>query len=358
MQSVSQVTSGAHVGILGLGLYLPPEIRRNDWWPEEVVAGWMSARGRSSAGAPSATTEGAARVVAAMSKQAVDPFQGAVERRVMPADMTHSDMEEQAARAALDQAGVAASDIDLILLNTLVPQYLGTNLACVLHQRLGLPTACFAMQTDAAQYTFIMQLALADAMIRAGSARMALLVQSSTSSRVIDPADPISPLFGDGATAAVVGPVAGGHGILAAAHHADGSDPYTLVMNASAAGPLRIQLADQAGLRRVLLLTADVMKASIEAALARAGVAPVDIDFFCMHQGMPWLRELVQDYAGLARAKSFDTFSRTAHLHAALIPSKLAAAQAEGHLGAGDLVVLAGGGTGQVYGALVMRWGR
>lgn len=352
-----------HVGILGLGLFLPPEIRRNDWWPRDVVAGWMTQRSTGSPGVPSATSEGAARVIAAMSKQAIDPFQGAVERRVMPADMSHSDMEEHAARAALANAGIAAADVDLIFVNTLIPDYLATNLACVLHHRLGLPTACFAMQTDAAQYTFIMQVALAEAMIRAGRARNALVVQSSSASRVINATDPISPLFGDGATAAVIGHVSDRRGVLSVAHHADGSDPYTLVVSVTGGtcsdeGKLLLHLKDQVGIRKVLLGTADVMKEAIGAALARAGVTAPDVDFFCMHQGTPWLREVVQEHAGLTRARSFDTFERTAHLHGALIPSKLAAAQAEGHLGDGDLVVLAGGGTGQVYGAMVMRWGR
>ena len=75
-----------------------------------------------------------------MAEQARDPFQGAVERRVMPAEMSSTDMEEHAARAAIADAGIDPQTIDLVLLHTLAPECLATNTACVLHHR----SACAA----------------------------------------------------------------------------------------------------------------------------------------------------------------------------------------------------------------------
>lgn len=353
-----------NIGILGLGMYLPPEIRTNAWWPEHVVAGWMEQRRTAPPPPPaaSAPSPGVARVLAAMASQAVDPYQGAVARHVVPDGMTHLDMETLASRDAIERAGIDPSQIDLVLVTTLCPDYLGSNLACALHHRLELPTAGFAMQTDAAQYSILMQLTLAEAMIKAGRARTALLVQSSISSRLIDPADPISPLFGDGATAVVVGPVGSDRGLLSSVHRVEGTSPRMLIASVPGGtlldeGRVRLHIGDPVAMRDVLLRTADVCKESIDAALAAAGLTTEDVDFLCLHQGTPWLRQIVHEHAGLTRARSFDTFERTAHLHAALIPSKLVAAEREQRLAAGDLVVLVGGGTGQAYGATVMRWG-
>src|SRR5690242_15844584 len=177
-----------NVGVLGIGMYLPPEVRRNDWWPESVVASWMEQRKAARSGPPRPPrTEGEALVMKAMSEQAIDPFQGAVERHVMPADMSILDMEEQAARMAIERAGIDPASIDLLLTHTVLPEYLLSNPACRLHARLGLSNPCFCMETDAAAFAFMMQLSLAQAMIASGQAKIALLVQSCDATRHVDP---------------------------------------------------------------------------------------------------------------------------------------------------------------------------
>jgi 3-oxoacyl-[acyl-carrier-protein] synthase-3 len=86
-------------------------------------------------------------------------------------------------------------------------------------------------------------------------------------------------------------------------------------------------------------------------------LTPTDIDFLSMYQGTPWLRDVVQDYAGLHRARSVDVFARTGYISSALVPANLRFALDEGGLKDDELVVMTGGGTGMTYGALVMRWG-
>lgn len=350
------------VGILGVGMFLPMEVRHNDWWSAELVASWMERR-RAAPPPPSPRTEGEARVLAAMKEQALDPFQGAVERRVIAADMTALDMEEAAAREAIERGGVAAGEIDLLLTHTVVPEYWLGNPACELHARLGLPTRCFAMHVDAAAYSFLMQLGIAEAMIRAGQARYGLLVQSCAASRVIDLTDPGAPIFGDAATAVLVGPVSGSRGVLASVHHADGTNPRSLIATVPGGrwydeGRVTIHIGDPAQMREVFLQTADACKTSVDATLARAGHTPADVDVLCMYQGTPWLRRVVQDYAGLSRARSIETFARTGYICSALVPAGLYFALAEGQLRDDDLVVATGGGTGMTYGATAMRWGR
>jgi 3-oxoacyl-[acyl-carrier-protein] synthase-3 len=349
------------IGILGLGMRLPPAVRSNDWWPAEVVAGWPAARIGS---APSTgLTPSAAAIVAAMRDQGGDPFQGTVVRHVLDETASLLELEALAARDALGHAGVETQDVDLVLTCSAPTDYQLTNAACALHESLGLPRNAYALQIEGAQHAFLLQLSLARSMILAGEARCALLVQSSALSRLLDPASPMSPVFGDGATAVVVGPVSEGKGILATAHRTDGRLPNTLIATVPGSrwyddGRSVLHMADPPGMREILLRTVEVSQESIVASLAAAGHAPEDVDVFAMHQGMPWLRRLVQEHAGLRRARAVDTFATTGHLFGAFLPSTLVAARDQGILRDGDLVVLAGGGNGMSYGAAVLRWGR
>lgn len=361
----STVTDKAiSVGILGVGVYLPPEVRRNDAWSADVVARWMEMRRAAPPPPPPPdATEGARRVLDALAEQGRDPFLSAVERRVMPAGMSVHEMEERAARAALAEADVEPGEIDLLLTQTSIPEYLLANPACILHERLGLPRACFAMHTDVSSSAFLMQLTVAEAMIRAGRARRALLVQSCIPSRLVELDAPIAPLFGDLATAVVVGPVAAERGIEAAACYADGRNPKTLVVSVPGGawyedGRAVLHVADARQNHAVFLESVDTFRRSLGAVLDASGHAASDVDFLCVHQGAPWMRAIVQDYAGMTRARSVETFTKVGYVFACTLPVALASAQEQGLLTAGDLVALVAGGPGATYGAMIIRWGR
>jgi 3-oxoacyl-[acyl-carrier-protein] synthase-3 len=218
------------------------------------------------------------------------------------------------------------------------------------------------METDTPG-SFLMQLTLAHAMITAGHARCALIVQACLTSPHVDPTSPISPLFGDGATALVIGPVAPGRGVLGAVQFTDSRFPKTLVMSVPGGnwfdeGRPRFHVGDAAQMQQVFLGTADVCKQSIDEALRRASIAPEAVDFLCMHQGAPWLRDVLREHAGLVNARTVETFSKTAHLLSAILPSGLAEATRQGLLKDDDIVVMVAGGPGQTFGAAVVRWGR
>jgi 3-oxoacyl-[acyl-carrier-protein] synthase-3 len=351
------------IGLLGVATYLPQETRRNDWWPAETVERWRTVRPPPSS--PGELTPGMARVAAAMADQAVDPFGGVVERRVMPHGMTASDMEALAAERAIahaqSHAGMDRQEIDILFTHTAVPEYLLSNTACVLHRALGLAPGCFTMQADGSGHSFLMQLTLAEHMIAAGRARYALLVQSSAASRLVDREDPHSPLLGDGAAAVVVGPAPRG-GLLASAHRTDGSYPRALVASVPGGawydgGRIILHRAQPEATRRLFLETADRAYEVVTAALRDAGHAPDDVDFYAVHQGTPWLRRVTQDFIGLSRARCVDTFANTGYLFSASIPLVLETAQRQGMLNHGDLVVMQGGGVGSTYGATALRWG-
>lgn len=347
-------------------MFLPPEVRRNDWWPDALTQSWLEARRRSAASAAPAAPAAPAshavnQIIAAMAEQSADPFQGAVQRHVMPEGMSSADMEVEAAKMALAQFGRSAQSVDLLLTHTVLVDELLSNQACILHDRLALPTSCLSMQVDASAYSFLGQMAIAEAMILAGRARHALLVQSCAASRLLDHRSPISPLFGDGATAVIMGEVNSGSGIMAAAHRTDGASPRTLVASVPGMrwyddGRPVIHVADPVASREMFLSTVDRGKEVVAEALAAAGVMASEIEYFGVHQGTPWLARIASECFGLTSAKRAEVFTRTGYLFSASIPLGLCIAEQQSMIRPGALVLLFGGGTGMTYGATVLRW--
>ncbi|HSN26407.1 MAG TPA: 3-oxoacyl-[acyl-carrier-protein] synthase III C-terminal domain-containing protein [Kofleriaceae bacterium] len=344
-------------GILGLGAFLPAEIRGNDWWTEAQLRAWPRPAGPPQL--PADASPAARRVFTAMSTYARDPFQGIRERRIADPTLSPTELEAIAAERALAQAGVSRDEIDLLLVHTAVPDYLFSNTGAILHERLGLPRVCLTLQIDASAYSFLGQLATANQWIASGVARHALLVQSSVASRLVEPTNPASVFFGDAATAIVVGQVDAPQ-ILAATHRTDGRFPKTAIASVPGGrwydGKPIAHVADPAGAFRVFLDTVDCALDVVPDALAKAGLTARDVTFFGVHQGTPWLRAMTQEALGLEAARTVDLFATTGYVFASSIPLVLETAHASGSLVAGDVVVLFGGGTGATYGATVLRW--
>jgi len=350
-----------HVGIAGIGTYLPEEVRTNAWWPSHIVDGWMTAR--RSAGpppAPNDPTPAMRRVMEAMAAQAVDPFQGMTKRHVLADDETSIDMEVRAAERALAQAQIERDEIDLLLSHTPVPEYLLSNSACVLHAALGLSPGCMALELGAAGNSFLMQLTLAEQMIASGRSKCALIVQSSAGSRLVEAEEPQSPLFGDGAAATVLTRV-DSPSLLATVHRTDSKHPRALIASVRGRrwyddGRIILHRGDLASSRQSFLETADRALEVITPALAQVGLTAADIDLFAAHQGTPWLREVTMELAGMTRARHYDTFGSTGYLFGASVPFVLDAAHREGQVQDGQLVMILGGGVGATIGAAVLRW--
>jgi 3-oxoacyl-[acyl-carrier-protein] synthase-3 len=289
------------------------------------------------------------RVHEATSALAHDPFQGVVERRVLALDETLGMMEERAAREAIARSGVAPAEIDLLLTHPVVPDYELANPACALHEQLQLSRTCLSAYVEATAYTVFAQLAIAEAMIAAGRARYALLVQSSAGSRLVEPSHPLSVLVGDAATALVLG--AAPHGLLALTHYTDGRFPRSLVRER---GQLSV---DPQQLWSAQLTAVDACSEASTAALERAGLAVAGVDFLSVFQGTAWLHDEIAAHLGVTRAKSVEVFRRFGYLSAAAVAASLYIGAESGRLVRDDLVLLTGGGTGQTYGAAVLRWG-
>jgi 3-oxoacyl-[acyl-carrier-protein] synthase-3 len=353
-----------NVGIHGIGIHLPDAVRTNDWWPEATVAKWehravmSKQRIHEAPGRP-----GEKLVLEAMRRYESDPFRGARERRVMPAEMESSDMELAAAKQAIANAGVDPKDIDFVLSYSFVPDFLLTPNAFALHARLGLSKKCFTTGVEAACNSFLIGLMMAEQMIKGGRAKLGLIVQSSAVSRILPPEEQTSAWFGDGAAAVVVGPVADGRGILGHATRTESSLHCGVVTGIPGKrwydeGRSLFYANDRAAAFKIMVGVADNGKEIVDEALAEAGLRADQIDFFACHQVGPWMRSLLQDYIGLWNAKSIETFDWVGNLASVNVPLVLSLAEKDKLVKDGDAVVLHGGGAGVTYSGVVLRWGR
>ena len=277
--------------------------------------------------------------------------------------MTVPQMEANAATEAMQRAGVRPDQIDVILTQTPVPEHLFVNSACTTHELLGLPRRCMSLGTEGACNAFPMHVELARALIASGQARHVLSVHSCAMTRVMPRAEPDSSWWGDGAAAAVIGPVSEGKGVLAAEHYSDGRACDALVLGVANKrwwqdGPITLQAADCKHTRQMVLSLVDRARDTMVSTLAAAGLVPADVDFYASHQGMAWLAEVTAKHAGLTNAKTVVTFPSFGNLNSANIPLILSIAEREGLVRDGSIVLTFGGGVGETWSSLCLRWGR
>jgi 3-oxoacyl-[acyl-carrier-protein] synthase-3 len=356
-----------NLGILGVGVYLPPIIRKNDFWPQRTVDEWKAnkAQGltRAQAQPEDPLSDGMRVTLQAMAEYRHDPFEGAVERRVMPDDMLTSEMEMHAAREAIAQSGIDPGAIDLVIAQSTGPNYLHVSNACLLHQQLGLNPSAFSIATDGMCNSFQQQLVIAEGLIRSGRMRYGLLIQSSNMTHFIPPHEPFSPWFGDGAAATVVGPVAGDRGLLGHAHCTDGSVHAAIVTGVPGKrwweeGRVIGYLADPAAARRQFLIIAESSRPLFERALAESHLSREDVAVWACHQASAWLPIATQRYLGLDAAYCGLTFPFAASISGANLPLVLKIAEREGRLHDGDVVAMLSGAAGMQVTASLLRWGR
>jgi 3-oxoacyl-[acyl-carrier-protein] synthase-3 len=354
-----------NAGILGIGSYLPPDVRTNGWWPKHVVASWeekqqIKALTRAERDALAHLTPGQRRVLLESEALADDPFRGAVERRVMPETMLASQMETWAAEKALDDAKVPRDQIDLLLVQSVAPDFMHVPNACAVHRNLGLARNCHSLATEMVCNAFLQELSVAEAYIRSGRARYALIVQSANFSRFADFNSQGSAWFGDGAAAAVVGPVPDGEGVLGLAN-ATHSDHYGALVTGVPGKRWyddrpRVYVPDLDRLRKQFMDIPDQAKGVLDSALGQAGVTANDIEFFACHQATPWLSKVVHETAGLTNARYLDTFRQTTSINGANVPFILDVARREGVLRKGQLVALFSGAAGVTVTGALVRW--
>lgn len=296
---------------------------------------------------------------------------GIAERHVSVGE-TVVTLASEAAHKALEQAGKTAEEIDLILVATCSPEQYLPCCACQVQAAVGAVNA-LAFDVNAACSGFLFALNTADAYLRTGLAKNALIIGSEVLSKLVDWTDRGSCiLFGDGAGAVVVERCEASPGILGRALHSDGTGGGVLQCGArelttpyartSAAKTDQKQQTDdrehyiQMDGQEVYRFATRRVPQCIEEALADAGLAVPDIDLFVLHQANARIIDAVAKRLHADREKFPTNLERVGNLSSASIPVLLDELHRQGKLHRGDRIVLAGFGAGLTIGACVMTW--
>jgi 3-oxoacyl-[acyl-carrier-protein] synthase-3 len=266
-----------------------------------------------------------------------------------------SDLGLVAARSALEAAGLQAQDLDLIIVATSTPDMVFPSTACILQNKLGAVGGA-AFDVQAVCSGFVYALTIADAMIKAGSARKALVVGAEVFSRLLDFTDRTTcVLFGDGAGAVVL-EASETPGILASDLHADGRHSGILCVPGHVSGgrvlgdPL-LKMDGQA----VFKLAVGVLEESARATLAKAGKTEADIDWLIPHQANIRIMQSTAKKLKLPMDKVVVTVDQHGNTSAASIPLALDAALRGGRIKPGELLMLEGVGGGFTWGAVLLQ---
>ena len=270
---------------------------------------------------------------------------------------TTSTLATDAARAALDAAGVAPQDIDLIILATATPDQTFPATATTVQATLGIDD-CVAFDVAAVCSGFLYAMTVADSMIRSGVATRALVIGAETFSRILDWEDRATcVLFGDGAGAVVLGAeesADGARGILASKLHADGRHNQLLYVDG---GPSTTQTVGKLRMRgQEVFRHAVVNLASVlNEVMAMAGLTNADIDWLVPHQANARILDATARKLKLSPDRVVVTVDRHANTSAASVPLALDLAVRDGRIKPGELIVLEAMGGGFTWGACVIR---
>ncbi len=278
-------------------------------------------------------------------------------RHIAGDDETTSTLATDAAKAALAAAGLAAQDIDLIILATATPDQTFPASATIVQAALGIDD-CVAFDVAAVCSGFLYAVTVADSMIRSGAAQRALVIGSETFSRILDWEDRTTcVLFGDGAGAIVLGAeesADGARGILAAKLHADGRHNQLLYVDG---GPSttktvgKLRMKGQEVFRHAVVNLASVLTEVMET----AGLATDQIDWLIPHQANARILDATARKLKLSPERVVMTVDRHANTSAASVPLALDLAMRDGRIKPGDLLVLEAMGGGFTWGACVLR---
>ena len=318
--------------VRGTGHYLPERVVENSWFEGKLETSdeWIRAR-------------------------------TGIERRHFAADdQRTSDLGILAGRAALENAGLDANEIDAVIVATSTPDLTFPSVATRVQAGLGMRQG-FAYDIQAVCAGFVYALANADAMIRAGLAERILVIGAETFSRIMDWSDRgTCVLFGDGAGAVVLeaAELAGSvedRGILATDLNSDGKYRDLLyvdggVASTGTAGHLRMQ--GNLVFRHAVEKLAD----TAHRALDKAGLAPENVDWLVPHQANLRIIEATAKRMHLPMEKVVLTVADHGNTSAASIPLALSVANSQGRLQPGQVIVAEAIGGGLAWGSVVLRW--
>lgn len=273
---------------------------------------------------------------------------GIEERRIASDDVDTSDMAYEASLKAIQDSGITPEDIDLILVATVTPDQPFPSVSCMLQERLGAKKAA-AMDLSAACAGFMYAMVTAGQFIQTGTYKHVLIVGVEKLSKVTNWEDRnTAVLFGDGAGAAVIGPVSEGRGILSSELGADGTGGKHLyqdehiIMNG----------------REVFKFAVRQMGESCVNVIEKAGLTKEDVDLLVPHQANIRIMEAARERLSLPVEKMSNTVHKYGNTSASSIPIAIVEELEAGKIKDDDVLVMVGFGGGLTWGAIALRWGR
>jgi 3-oxoacyl-[acyl-carrier-protein] synthase-3 len=309
-----------NAGILGMGRYLPERILTNQDLEKMVdtTDEWIQTR------------------------------TGIKERRIASDDIDTSDMAYFAAVNAIKNAGLTADQLDMIIVASVTPDKPFPSVSCMIQERLGASQAS-AMDIGAACSGFIYGIVTAKQFIDAGTYKNILVVGVEKLSKITDWEDRgTAVLFGDGAGAAVVGPVSDGKGILAFELGADGTGAKHLYQD---------KYLKMNG-REVFKFAVRQMGESCVNVIEKAGLSKEDVDFLIPHQANMRIMEASRLRIDLPAEKMSKTIEKYGNTSSSTVPIAFVEELEAGKIKDNDVVVMVAFGGGLTWGAIALRWGR
>ncbi|NLY80307.1 MAG: ketoacyl-ACP synthase III [Lysinibacillus sp.] len=275
---------------------------------------------------------------------------GIQERRIAREDEHSSDMAYAAAKEALDNAGITPDQIGLILVATITPDRAFPSVACQIQEKLGATNAA-AMDLSAACSGFIYALATAKLYVENGGYDYVLVIGVEKLSKITDWEDRnTAVLFGDGASAAVVGKVSEGRGILAFELGADGTGGKHLHTNDK-------DFIYMNG-REVFKFAVRQMGATALSVIEKAGLSKEDVDFLVPHQANIRIMEAARERLELPEDKLSKRIHKYGNTSSSSIGIALKDELDDGNIKDDDIIVLVGFGGGLTWGGAVIKWGK
>lgn len=284
---------------------------------------------------------------------------GIGERRVAADDQSTVDLAEQAARQAMQAAGITASDIDLIIVATTTPDRVFPSTACLLQQRLDIH-GCAAFDLQAVCTGFIYGLATANQFIRGGAYKTVLVVGAETTSRIVDWTDRgTCVLFGDGAGAVILA-ASDSAGILSSHLHADGSYENLLTVPFGVSHGYEKLLKREAYIQmqgnEVFKVAVNTLNRIVDETLSHNQMEKSDIDWLIPHQANIRIIAATARKLQLSMDKVVVTVDRHGNTSAASVPLALDTAVRDGRIQPGQTLLLEAFGGGFTWGSVLLKW--
>ncbi len=287
-----------------------------------------------------------------------------IEERHIAADTENtSDLSVKAARQALEAAGTKPEEVEFIIVATASPDYVVPSTACMVQNKLGC-TGAAGMDISAGCAGFVYASIVGAQMVRSGLYKRVLVIGAEVLSRLVNWKDRNTcVLFGDGAGAAVYGPVKDGFGLLGSDAGADGSLGHILNIPASGIAEPVTHRAIDSGRIYIHMDGADVFKAAVRhmehstmRALEQSGLSKEEISLLIPHQANFRIIHSMAKKLGLPEEKVFVNIHKYGNTSAASIPIALGEAVEEGRLKHGDILAITGFGAGLAWASAIMRW--